>query len=126
MKKRDWDISSQRSWGQVSLPDEEQDAEAPWVHCQAVACGGGLGEDLGGQVRRRATQGPHQHGLLQDAWLVKICNLAPPRRVVIGQYWSEEDVGRSSELFVYLDEADVIVRRQQDVLWLQVSVDDPV
>lgn len=69
----------------MSLPDEEQDAEAPRVHCQAVACGGGLREDLGGQVGGRAAQGPHQHGLLQDAGLIKICDLAPPRRDSIGQ-----------------------------------------
>lgn len=71
--------------GQLSLPDKEQDTEAPRVHCQAVACGGGLGEDLGGQVRRRAAQGPHQHRLLQDAGLIEIRNLVPPRRDSIGQ-----------------------------------------
>lgn len=80
-----WPTGGQRSGGRVSLPDEEQDAEAPRVHSRAVAYGGGLGEDLRGQVGRRPAQGPHQHRLLEYPGLIEICHLTPPLRDSIGQ-----------------------------------------
>lgn len=73
----------------ASLPDKEQDAEAPRVHSQAVACGGCLGEDLRSQVGWRPAQGPHQHGLLQDPRLVEVCHLTGIERI----HWSEDVCG---------------------------------
>lgn len=57
------------------LPDEQQDPQAPGVHRRPVAPGGRLGENLRSQVGRGPTQSPHQHGLLQDPGLVKVCHL---------------------------------------------------
>ena len=66
-----------------SIPDKEQDSEAPGVHSETITCGGRLSEDLRSEIRGRPTQCPHQHRLFQDPGLVKVCHLrgAPQRHI---------------------------------------------